>query len=97
MVIIYDLSSGTELHTFERSNVIYTAAFSPDGTALIAAGSDNIQVKALRTLLPPKMLFMMLDFFRIIMVLLMEGTEFTCVAVMGKLYSMIFRYAMVEN
>lgn len=41
MVIIYSLSSGTELHTFERSNIIYTAAFSPDDTALITAGSDN--------------------------------------------------------
>jgi len=43
-VIIYDLSSGTYLHTFERSNVINTAAFSPDGTALIAAGSDNMVI-----------------------------------------------------
>jgi WD40 repeat protein len=37
---VFEMASGTEIHSFKREQPIYAAAFSPDGTKMAVGGSD---------------------------------------------------------
>ena len=44
-VVLIDLEKGVVTRTFPHDGVVYTATFSPDGTRIVAGGSDGVKGK----------------------------------------------------